>query len=149
MGHGHDDHGHSSAHGHAAHGHDAHGHGAGDAHAAASHGPAEFPPMPNPRVISPAREDFEQPWPGRLLLWPAVWTVVGLCLFVAARSWGRPIGEYDREAHAAEHGEGHGAPAHGAPAHGAPSKETPAGGHEEAPHGGGEAPAGMSAEHGK
>ncbi len=116
MGHGHDDHGHSSAHGHGAA--DAHGHGAADAHADASHGPAEFPPVPDPRVISPAREDFEQPWPGRLLLWPALWAVVGLLIFVAARSWGRPIGAFDREEHEAGH-------------------EAPEGGHEAAPSGGG------------
>jgi hypothetical protein len=146
MGHGHDDHGHSSKHGHAAaggHGHgaaDAHGHGHGlgvtGAEADASHGPAEFPPVPDPRVISPAREDFEQPWPGRLLLWPAVWAVVGLLIFVAARSWGRPIGDFDREEHEAEHGAEHDA-----------GHASPEGGHEAAPAGGAEHPA-MAEEHG-
>jgi len=143
MGHGHDDHGHAAKPGHGAHGHaaaGAHGHAAADAQASASHGPAEFPPVPDPRVISPAREDFEQPWPGRLLLWPAVWAVVGLLLFVAARSWGRPIGAFDAEEHEAEHGADHRVPE----GHGAPE-----GGHEAAPAGGGAEHPAMAEEHGK
>lgn len=84
MSHGHDDHGHASA-------------------TETSHGPAEFPPMPDPRSISPAREDFQAPWPGKLLVWPFLWTVVALLFFVAARSWGHKIGEHDVEAHEAGH----------------------------------------------
>ena len=81
MGHGHDAHaGPQGSHG----GHDAHGAPA----AAESHGPAEFPPVPDPRSITPAREDFEQPWPGKLLVWPFVWTAVALVFFAAARSSG-------------------------------------------------------------
>ena len=89
-GHGHDG---GSAHG-AAHGHGG-GHGAGhDAHGASgsheSHGPAEIPAAPDERVISPARGDFEQPWPGKGLLWPLVWTgVAGVLalLWWRTRSW--------------------------------------------------------------
>ena len=137
MGHGHDDHGHSSAHGHGAA--DAHGHAAGGVPGGvASHGPADFPPVPDPRSISPAREDFAQPWPGRLLLWPAVWAVVGLLLLVAARSWGRPIGAYDAEAHEAEHGAGHDA-----------ERTTPKGAHESTPSGGGGAHPAMADDHAK
>ena len=89
------------------HGHDAHDAHDGHAHASApvgSHGPLEFPPVPDPRSITPAREDFEAPWPGRLLVSPIVWTVVALLFFVAARSLGHKIGEHDAEAHEAGHG---------------------------------------------
>ena len=74
-------HGHDDGHGHG--GHDA-GHGAGQD---ASHGSAEIPPAPATRWISPARSDYEQPWPGSLLLWPAVWLGVAALLFTAARTW--------------------------------------------------------------
>ncbi len=80
------------------HGHDDHGQGASKSQ---SHGPAEFPPIPDPRSISPAREDFESPWPGKLLVWPFLWTAVALLFFVAARSWGHPIGEHGTGSHAA------------------------------------------------
>lgn len=75
------------------HGHDAHG----TASETVSHGPAEFPPIPDLRSITPAREDFERPWPGKLLVWPFIWTAVALLLFVAARSWGRPFGPHAEE----------------------------------------------------
>lgn len=97
MGHGHDDHGHATA---------PHG-------AQADHGPVDFPPIPDPRAISPAREDFDLPWPGKLLLWPFLWTGVALLLLVVARSWGQPVGAHEH---------GHDA----APTHGAP-REAPAG----------------------
>ena len=83
------------------HGHDDHGHAAAGV---PLHGPAEFPPVPNPRSISPAREDFDAPWPGKLLVWPFLWTVVALLFFVAARSWGHPIGEHDAAESDAEPG---------------------------------------------
>ena len=99
------------------HGHDAHAatqgsHGGHDAHGAApateSHGPAEFPPIPDPRSITPAREDFEQPWPGQLLVWPFVWTAVALLFFVAARSSGKAFGPQTEEHEAGEaEGGGH------------------------------------------
>ena len=81
------------------HGHDDHGHAAASVE---SHGPAEFPPIPDPRSISPAREDFEAPWPGTLLIWPFLWTAVALLFFVAARSFGHPVGEHEAEAHEAD-----------------------------------------------
>lgn len=103
------------------HGHDdphgAHGHGAPSAgHDTGSHGPAEIPPAPVPRMITPARADYQQPWPGPLLLWPAVWLGVALLFFMAARTWSHPIDEgHEGGAHspaapheAAPHGEGHG-----------------------------------------
>ena len=114
---------------HQAHGHDAHGshgggHGShGGGHAAhAAHGSTEIPPAPDTRWISPARRDFEQPWAGRLLLWPVVWTVVAFVFGILAQRNTGPV------ALPGEHG-GHGdAPAHGAPAHGEPAMhEAPAG----------------------
>lgn len=62
------------------HGHDqhAHGHAPESAH---DEGPAEFPPLPETRWISPARADFEKPFPGSSLLWPVFW----LC--VVAAGW--------------------------------------------------------------
>jgi hypothetical protein len=74
-----------------------------------AHGHAEIPPAPEVRSISPAREDYEQPWPGNLLLWPFVWLGVALLFVVAARTWSHP---WIHEAHA-EHPAG---PAHAAPA---------------------------------
>ena len=124
-GHGHDG---GSAHG-AAHGHGG-GHGAGhDAHGASgaheSHGPAEIPAAPDERVISPARGDFEQPWPGKGLLWPLVWTGVAGVLALLAITWRGPI-LHDDHGGAGSHGGG------ATPAHG-----------DAVPGGHGEAPAGM------
>ncbi|MFO0931678.1 MAG: hypothetical protein U1E39_03105 [Planctomycetota bacterium] len=115
----------SQAHGHDAHGshgggHAGHGsHGGGPA-AHGAHGSTEIPPAPATRWISPARRDFEQPWAGRLLLWPVVWTVVAFVFGILAQRNTGPV------ALAGEHG-GHGdAPAHGAPAHGEPAHGEPA-----------------------
>ena len=110
-GHGHDG-GHGTGHG------DDHGHGAGPA-TATHDGPHEIPPMPEHPMISPARADYEAPWPGRLMLWPVLWLVVGVLFFVAARRWDHPPIQ----------GEGHGEPGHEAPAgHGEPaSPHEPAG----------------------
>jgi len=115
-------HGHDAEHaGHADHG--GHGHGAGTA--TASSGPHEIPPMPAHPFISPARAEYEQPWPGRLLLWPFFWAAFAVLCFVSTRTWSHPViqGEHG---HADEHGAGHGAPkglpaepgAHGTPAMG-------------------------------
>jgi len=126
----------SGGHGHTAgSGHDAaHGHGAGHGHDAAgsgahgAHGPAEIPAAPAERFISPARADFEQPWPGKGLLWPLFWTGFAGVLAVLAMSFRGPI---LHDAHG-EHGAHGGAatPAHGT---GEPGK------HPEAPP-----PAGMA-----
>ncbi len=111
-GHGHDG---GSAHG-AAHGHGG-GHAATDSHGAASHGtggadgPAEIPAAPAERCISPARADFEQPWPGKGLLWPLVWTAVAGVLALLAVAWRGEILQ-------GEHGEHAGHAAGQTPAHG-------------------------------
>ena len=71
-------------------GHD-HGTGHGDGHAAGSaaphDGPHEIPPMPEHPFISPARAEYELPWPGRILLWPPVWAAFAILCYVAARTW--------------------------------------------------------------
>ncbi len=107
---------HGAAHGHGA-GHAA-GHGGGhDAHGAAEahgdHGPAEIPAAPAERWISPARSDFEQPWPGKGLLWPLVWTGVAGVLALLSVTWRGPIlqGEHG------EHGDHGGAAPHAPGAH--------------------------------
>ena len=105
------------------HGHDAqHGHGAG-ATPSAPLKPAELPPIPASRSITPAREDFERPWPGALIVWPFVWTGVAVLLLIVARSFGRPFGPHTEEhesgvdGEASPAGEPHGEPAmHEAPA---------------------------------
>lgn len=110
-GHGHDG---GSAHGaDPSHGAPGGGHGDGrgsgaDAHGA--HGPAEIPAAPAERCISPARADFAQPWPGKGLLWPLVWTGVAGVLALLAVTW---RGEVVKGEHG-EHGSG-AAPAHGEP----------------------------------
>jgi hypothetical protein len=90
------------------HGHDdGHGHGGHDA----AHGHAEIPPAPATRFISPAREEYEQPWPGSLLLWPVVWLGVALLFVVAARTWSHSWSHEAHEgppAHEGAPGEGHG-----------------------------------------
>jgi hypothetical protein len=88
-------------HGHGdAQGHGGHGGGPGGGH-------AEIPPAPISRWISPARADYEQSWPGRLLVWPVVWLGVALLLLAAARTW-----RHDW-AHEAPAGGGHGPAAPG------------------------------------
>lgn len=135
---GHSSGGHDQGHGHAhgAHGgHGAHdgGHGAhGGPAAHGAHGSTEIPPAPDSRWISPARRDFEQPWAGRLLLWPVVWTVVAFLFGILAQRNTGPVelaGEHGGHGDAPAHGApAHGEPAHGAPAHGEPAMhETPAG----------------------
>lgn len=120
------------------HGHETPGHDHGAHAASESHGPAELPPVPAVRSITPARADFERPWPGRLLVWPFVWTAVAGLVFVAARSWGRPFGPATEAHEAGEHGSGpHEAAPHGEPAMG---EEAPAMHHEDAA---------MGEEHGK
>ena len=109
--------GHSSGgHGHDAHGsHGSHGGAHGGAHGG-GHGSTEIPPAPDSRWISPARRDFEQPWAGRLMLWPVVWTVVAVLFGILAQ---RNTG------HVALPGESHDGPAHGTPSHGTPSHGNP------------------------
>jgi hypothetical protein len=85
MGGGHDAHGHDA---HGAHGHGGHGHGGDDVPA---HGSAEIPPPPLERSISPARDEYAQPWPGALLLWPLVWVAAAFLFYAAARRWTGPI----------------------------------------------------------
>ena len=74
----------SGAHGHDGHGHDGHGHGGPDA-GDGVHGPAQIPPAPAVRSISPAREEYEMPWPGRLLFWPLFWVGVAFLFYGAAK----------------------------------------------------------------
>ena len=101
-GHGHDSHsGHAGAHG----GHDAH-----EAHG--GHGSTEIPPAPATREISPARDDYAQPWPGALLLWPVVWVGVAALLFVAARAWTGPVKTHEHAVHEGAPHEGPAAPGH-------------------------------------
>ena len=81
---------------------DGHGHGAVPAGDEGAHGPVEFPPVPDPRMITPARSDYAQPFVGRGLLWPVLWLGVALAFHSMARRW-------PAEAHEA----GTDAPAHG------------------------------------
>ncbi len=88
---------------------DDHGHGGASGHGpAAGHeeGPAEFPPVPPDRWISPAKTDFEQPFPGSGLLWPPFWLAVALALWAATSAWPGRMGEHHPE----------GGPEHEAPA---------------------------------
>lgn len=102
--------GHGSG-GHSSGGHSSGGHGSGG-HGAGTHGPVEIPAAPATRSITPARGDFEQPWPGSLLWWPVVWTVVGAVFALAAQRWSGPV---DLQS---AHGGAHPAsPPHGAPSH--------------------------------
>jgi len=91
------------------------GHSAHDAHAHEGHPPVpgspagigahtslELPPAPAVREISPARGDYAQPWPGRLLFWPIVWAVIGIGFYAAARRVTGPIRQH--EGAAGEHG---------------------------------------------
>jgi hypothetical protein len=88
--------GHSSG-GHGPPHHDAHGHGvpAGDADSAdEGHDAHEPPAAPEPRLISPARDDYFRPYPGRAVLWPLLWFgIAALLLFAASRSAGRVVTE--------------------------------------------------------
>ena len=72
-------------------------HDAGHSHDAgpeAAHGDAEIPPAPEPRMITPAREDYVRAFPGPGLLWPMVWLVVAIGFYAAAERWkGEVIGE--------------------------------------------------------
>lgn len=108
----------SGGHSSGGHGHDAHGsHGGGHG---GGHGSTEIPAAPATRWISPARRDFEQPWAGRLLLWPVVWTVVAFVFGILAQ---RNTGHVELAGEHGAHG-GHG----DAPAHEEPAKhEAPAG----------------------
>ena len=76
------------------HGDDAGHAGAHGAEPAAAHGDAEIPPAPEPRMITPAREDYGRPFPGPGLLWPVVWLVVAVGFYEMAQRWkGEVIGE--------------------------------------------------------
>jgi hypothetical protein len=55
----------------------------------------ELPPAPAVREISPARAEYAQPWPGRLLLWPIVWLGVTALFFVAARRSTGPVRQHE------------------------------------------------------
>ena len=71
---------------HDTHSDDAHAedaHGGGDPRVE-SHGPAEFPPAPATRMITPARDDYENAYAGAGLAWPLAWLLVALLLFGAA-----------------------------------------------------------------
>jgi hypothetical protein len=90
-------------------------------------------------MLTPARGDYTQPWPGGLLVWPFVWFGVAALLFVAASQWNPDWRHQGHEGHG-EHG------AHGA--HGAPGTGTPGA----APHAPGAhptAPAAGEGSHGK
>ncbi|MCC7139032.1 MAG: hypothetical protein IT460_11475 [Planctomycetes bacterium] len=107
-GHGHGGH---DDHGHGGHGHDAHGGHGHDAHGG-DHGPAEIPPVPETRSISPARSDYAQPWPGRLLLWPVLWLVVAAAFFLLARGQTGTVVQghghgHEGDEHAPADGHGH------------------------------------------
>lgn len=57
-------------------------------------GHAEIPKAPEPRMITPAREDYVRPFPGPGLLWPMVWLFVAIGFLAAAKRWqGEVIGE--------------------------------------------------------
>jgi hypothetical protein len=66
------------------HGHDDHGHGN---EPAASHGPATIPPEPVERSISPAREEYEKPYPGPGIAWPFVWLGVAVLFLWSTSRW--------------------------------------------------------------
>jgi hypothetical protein len=113
MTHGHDDHGGHDAH--ASHDHPAGSLGILDS----IHDAAEIPPEPAVRSITPAPEEYAQPWPGAGLLWPLVWTAVCGGFLWSTTAW---HGEVETpHAHAAPHegGDAHEAPEPGhAPASG-------------------------------
>ena len=83
----------SVAHGHgSSHGHEEPGHAAPVAgEAVASSHPAQIPSAPDERSISPARDEYASPWPGRLLFWPAVWVGVAFLFYGAATRWSGPV----------------------------------------------------------
>ena len=84
---------HETGHGHDAGPADPHG-GAPGLDPSPGHGDAEIPPAPEPRMITPAREDYVRPFPGPGLLWPMIWLVVAIGFYAAAERWkGEVIGE--------------------------------------------------------
>ena len=98
--------GHSAGGGHVpssgGHASGGHGHGA-HATSAGAHGSTEIPAAPATRFISPARADFEQPFAGRLLLWPVVWTVVAVIFGVLAQRNAGPVDLESAHRHGGSH----------------------------------------------